>query len=76
LHTIYCDNSSSIKLSKNPMMHGRSKHIDVRFHFVRDLSKEGVIELVDCSSFEQVADIVTKALSLDNFGLCTLELIN
>jgi hypothetical protein len=65
------------------MMHGRSKHIDVRFHFVRDLSKEGVIELVDCSSFEQVADIVTKALSLDYFcrnrdklGLCTLELIN
>ncbi|PNX86633.1 hypothetical protein L195_g042713, partial [Trifolium pratense] len=38
--TIYCDNSSSIKLSKNPVMHGRSKHIDVRFHFLRDLTKE------------------------------------
>ncbi|PNX72648.1 GDSL esterase/lipase, partial [Trifolium pratense] len=39
--TIYCDNNSSIKLSKNPVMHGRSKHIDVRFHFLRDLTKEG-----------------------------------
>ena len=32
---IYCDNSSTIKLSKNPIMHGRSKHIDVRFHFFK-----------------------------------------
>ena len=32
--TIYCDNSSAIKLSKNPVLHGRSKHIDVRFHFL------------------------------------------
>ena len=36
---IYCDNSSAIKLSKNPMLHGRSKHIDIRFHFLRDLTK-------------------------------------
>lgn len=36
--TIYCDNSSSIKLSKNPIMHGRYKHIDVRFHYLRDLT--------------------------------------
>ena len=35
---IHCDSSSTIKLSKNPVMHGRSKHIDVRFHFLRDLT--------------------------------------
>ncbi|XP_039120642.1 secreted RxLR effector protein 161-like [Dioscorea cayenensis subsp. rotundata] len=35
---IYCDNSSTIKLSRNPVMHDRSKHIDVRFHFLRDLT--------------------------------------
>ena len=35
---IRCDSSSAIKLSKNPVMHGRSKHIDVRFHFLRDLT--------------------------------------
>ncbi|CAJ2655469.1 unnamed protein product [Trifolium pratense] len=81
--TLYCDNSSTIKLSKNPVMHGRSKHIDVRFHFLRDLTKDGKIQLLHCSSFEQTADIMTKALSLESFckfrdmlGLCKLEDIN
>ncbi|XP_038707298.1 secreted RxLR effector protein 161-like [Tripterygium wilfordii] len=37
---VYCDNVSAIKLSKNPVMHGHSKHIDVCFHFLRDLTKE------------------------------------
>ncbi|CAJ2632965.1 unnamed protein product [Trifolium pratense] len=81
--TLYCDNSSTIKLSKNPVMHGRSKHIDVRFHFLRDLTKDGKVQLLHCSSFEQTADIMTKALSLESFckfrdmlGLCKLEDIN
>ncbi|XP_045809810.1 uncharacterized mitochondrial protein AtMg00810-like [Trifolium pratense] len=81
--TIFCDNSSSIKLSRNPVMHGRSKHIDVRFHFLRDLTKDGKIQLQHCSFFEQIGDIMTKALSLDNFcrirellGLCKLEDVN
>jgi hypothetical protein len=64
---IWCDNSSSVKLSRNPVMHGRCKHIDVRFHFLRDLTKEGVIELKHCSTHEQLADIMTKALNLDTF---------
>lgn len=64
---IMCDNSSAIKLSKNPVMHGRSKHIRVRFHFLRDLTKEGTIELVHCGTKEQVADVMTKALKLDAF---------
>ncbi|PNX62918.1 type I inositol 145-trisphosphate 5-phosphatase 12-like protein [Trifolium pratense] len=42
---VNCDNSSTIKLSKNSIMHGKRKHIDVMFHFVRDLSKDGVVEL-------------------------------
>ena len=46
--TIYCDNSSTIKLSKNPVLHGRSKHIDVRFHFLRELTKDEVVELIQC----------------------------
>jgi hypothetical protein len=81
--TILCDNSSSIKLSRNHVMHGRSKHIDVRFHFLRDLTKSGSVQLVHCSSIDQVADIMTKALSLESFsrnrdklGLCKLEEIN
>jgi len=45
---IHYDNSSSIKLSKNPIMHGRCKHIDVFFHFLRDLTKAGTIEMKYC----------------------------
>ncbi|KAL6340019.1 hypothetical protein AAG906_038854 [Vitis piasezkii] len=41
-------------------LHGRSKHIDVRYHFLRDLCKDGVIDLVFCKSEDQIADILTK----------------
>ena len=64
---MFCDNSSTIKLSKNPMMHGRSKHIDVRFHFLRDLTKEEVVELVHCGTQDQIADVMTKPLKLNMF---------
>jgi hypothetical protein len=64
---IYCDNMSTIKLAKNPVMHGRSKHIDVRFHFLRELCREGVIELKHCNTRDQVVDIMTKALKMDTF---------
>ena len=60
--TIFCDNSSAIKLSKNPVLHGRSKHIDVKYYFLRDLCNEGTIELEYCRSEEQLADIFTKPL--------------
>jgi hypothetical protein len=65
--SVFCDNSSTIKLSKNPVLHGRSKHIDIRFHFLRNLSCDGAIELVHCASQDQLADIMTKALKLDVF---------
>lgn len=65
--TMFCDNTSTIKLLKNPVMHGRCKHIDVRFHYLRDLAKEEVVELIHCGSREQVADIMTKPLKLDAF---------
>nr|KYP50279.1 Retrovirus-related Pol polyprotein from transposon TNT 1-94 [Cajanus cajan] len=81
--TLMCDNSSTIKLSKNPIMHGRSKHIDVRFHFLRNLSRDGCIELVQCGTKEQVADLLTKPLKLDCFlklreqmGVCEIPKIN
>jgi hypothetical protein len=65
--TILCDNSSSIKLSKNPVMHGRCKHIDARFHFLRDLVKDGTVELMYCKSEDQIADLMTKPLKLETF---------
>lgn len=61
--TVYVDNVSAIKLAKNPVQHGRSKHIDTRFHFLRDQVKQGTIILKYCNTSEQVADIFTKPLS-------------
>ncbi|KAK2427210.1 putative mitochondrial protein [Trifolium repens] len=76
---INCDNSSSIKLSKNPILHGRCKHIDVRYYFLRDLCKDGVIELKYCKTQDQIADIMTKALKIESFcklregmGVCSI----
>ena len=76
---VYCDNSSTIKLAKNPVMHGRSKHIDVRFHFLRDLTKDETIQLIHCDTQEQAADVMTKPLKLAAFmkmrelmGMCSL----
>ena len=80
---IYCDNISTIKLSKNPVMYGRSKHIDVRFHFLRDLCKDEKIELQYCRSGEQIADILTKPLkqsALEKLrkmlGVCSVQSID
>lgn len=77
---VYCDNSSAIKLSKNPVLHGRSKHIDVKFHFLRDLTRDGVIDLYYCKSEDQIADIMTKPLKLPAFqklrkllGVCAIN---
>ncbi|KAL8137868.1 hypothetical protein V2J09_003869 [Rumex salicifolius] len=64
---ILCDNISTIKLSRNPVFHGRSKHIDVRFHFLRDLVNGGAIEMKHCGTSFQIADIMTKAVKLDTF---------
>jgi len=78
--TIYCDNNSTIKLSKNPVFHGRSKHIDVKKYFMRDLCKNGMIQLKYCRSEDQLADILTKPIKLLPFqnmrrllGVCSVQ---
>lgn len=65
--TVLCDNGSTIKLSKNHVMHGRTKHIDVRFHFLRDLCKEGVVKLEFCGTQDQLADLLTKPVKNESF---------
>lgn len=62
-----CDNSSTIKLSKNPIMHGHNKHIDLRFYFLRDLTRDKMIELVHCRTQDQVADLLTKPINMQMF---------
>ncbi|XP_047952717.1 cineole synthase 1, chloroplastic-like [Salvia hispanica] len=77
---IFCDNRSTVAIAKNQVMHGRTKHIDIKFHFIRDLINEGVISLKFCSSLENLADIFTKSLSSEKhvkfrnmLGVCNYE---
>jgi hypothetical protein len=57
---IYCDNQSCIKLSENPIFHDRSKHIEIRYHFIQDRIQKGAVKLRYISTDEQVANILTK----------------
>ena len=64
---IQVDNKSAIAMAKNPVQHGRTKHINVKFHAIRQAEKEGEVQLVHCNSDEQLADIMTKALAAGKF---------
>lgn len=64
---LYIDNRSAIDLAKNPVFHGRSKHIDVRYHFIRDCVEQGLIVIKHINTSDQHADILTKALSAAKF---------
>ena len=60
--TLYCDNQSAIELSKNDLYHDRTKHIDLRYHFIRDCIQKKLFSLQYISTTEQQADIFTKGL--------------
>ena len=60
---IWCDNQSCIKLSEIPMFHDKSKHIEVRYHYIRDIVEKGATKLHYLAIDEQVANALTKTLS-------------
>ncbi|GJS33303.1 retrovirus-related pol polyprotein from transposon TNT 1-94 [Tanacetum coccineum] len=64
---LYCDNKSAIALCCNNVQHSRSKHIDIRHHFIREQVEKGVVELYFVRTEYQLADIFTKALPRDEF---------
>jgi hypothetical protein len=64
---IYCDNQSCIKLSENPVFHDRSKHIEIRYHFIRDRIQKGAVKLQYIPTDQQVVDILTKPLAKGKF---------
>lgn len=59
---LHMDNASALKLAQNPTFHNRSKHIDIRFHFVRDALKEKKLTIHHVSSEDMLADVMTKGL--------------
>jgi hypothetical protein len=64
---IHCDNTSMISLSKNPVQHSKSKHIPIKYHYLRDQAENKNIKLEYVPTQEQVADIFTKPLNRDIF---------
>ena len=72
---IFCDNTSAINISKkNPCQHKRTKHIDIRHHFLRDNVEKGLVSMNFYATNDQIADIFTKALNREQFEKSRLEL--
>ncbi|GJR49219.1 retrovirus-related pol polyprotein from transposon TNT 1-94 [Tanacetum coccineum] len=71
---IMCDNKGAIDLSKNPVQHSRTKHIEIRHHFLRDNVQKGNISIEKVSSEDNIADILTKPLKREPFNYLRLGL--
>lgn len=72
--TVYCDSQSAIHLSKNQMFHERTKHIDVKLHFVRDILSKGSVKVDKIDTNDNPADMITKVVPLEKLKHC-MELI-
>jgi len=71
---IMCDNTSAIAITQNPVLHSRTKYIDIKYHFIRDHVEKKDITLEYVATEEQLADIFTKALCENRFSQLRLEL--
>jgi hypothetical protein len=71
---LLCDNESAIRMADNPVEHSHTKHIAIRYHFLRDHQQRGDIEIAYVSAKEQLADIFTKPLDEKTFTKLRNEL--
>ena len=72
---VYCDSQSAIHLAKNPVYHERTKHIDIRLHFIRECVNDNTVAVQKIATTENPADMMTKTLQVDKFKHC-LNLVN
>ena len=61
----------TVKLTKDQMFHERTKHIDIKYHFIRDVIEEGELKVCKISTHDNPADILTKLVSVAKFELCS-----
>ena len=59
---LYCDNQAALTLATTDNYHARTKHIDIRYHFIRDVVQKGSIDLIFCPTEDMIADTLTKSL--------------
>ncbi|GJU66473.1 retrovirus-related pol polyprotein from transposon TNT 1-94 [Tanacetum coccineum] len=64
---MYCDSKSAIAISCNPVQHSKTKHIDIRYHFIKEHVEKGIVELYFVGTEYQLADLFTKALPKERF---------
>ncbi|GJZ57073.1 hypothetical protein Tco_0612567 [Tanacetum coccineum] len=64
---MYCDSKAAIAISCNPIQHSRTKHIDVRYHFIKEQVEKSIVELFFVGTEYQLPDMFTKALPEDRF---------
>ena len=69
-YVLYCDSQSAIHLSKNPTFHSRSKHIDVRYHWIRDVLENKLLQVEKIHTNDNGADMMTKALPKEKLEVC------
>jgi hypothetical protein len=72
--SLLCDNESAIRMADNPVEHSCTKHIAIRYHFLRDHQQKGDIEIAYINTKEQLADIITKPLDEKTFTKLRIEL--
>ncbi|PNX76387.1 copia protein [Trifolium pratense] len=69
-YVVHCDNQSAIHLSKNSSFHSRSKHIDVRYHWIRDMLDSKQLQLEKIHTDNNCSDMMTKSLLKDKYEFC------
>jgi ATP-binding cassette subfamily B (MDR/TAP) protein 1 len=68
---LFSDSQSAIHLAKNPVFHARTKHIDLRYHFIRSLLEEGELLLEKILGSQNPADMLTKSVTIEKLKLCS-----
>ncbi|RVW53763.1 Retrovirus-related Pol polyprotein from transposon TNT 1-94 [Vitis vinifera] len=71
---LYCDNKSAIAIAQNPVQHGKTKHMNVKFHSIREAENNSLVKLHYCSTDVQLVDIMTKALPKSRLVFLRLKL--
>ena len=69
-YKIHCDSQSAIDLSKNSMYHSRTKHIDILYHWIREVMDQQLLKLVKIHTKENPADMLTKVVTQEKLKLC------
>ena len=73
-NVLYCDSQSAIHLAKNPSFHSRTKHIQLRYHFILSLLEDGILKLEKISGAQNPADMLTKTVTIDKLKLCSASI--